>query len=50
MTIKNKSKDEVITFIPMQIYKKSQLGLNNGLLLLHAVHCVYMLNRIYVHF
>ena len=40
MTIENKSKDEVITFIPMQIYRKTHLGLADGLLLMHAVHCI----------
>ena len=37
MTIENKNKGKVITFIPMQVYRKTQLGLSDGLLLMHAV-------------
>ena len=44
MTIENKSKDKVITFIPLQIYRKIQLGLTDGLQLnlgvaFHIVMC-----------
>ena len=31
MTIENKSEDKVITFIPMQIYRKTQLLKTKGL-------------------
>ena len=31
MTIENKSEDKVITFIPMQIYRKPQLLKTKGL-------------------
>ena len=31
MTIENKSEDEVIAFIPMQIYRKTQLPKTKGL-------------------
>ena len=38
MTIEKKSKDEVIECIPMQIYRKTLLGLTDGFLLTHAEH------------
>ena len=50
MTIEYKTKDEVITFIPKQIYRKTQIGLTDGLLLTHAIHCINMWNIFYVHF
>ena len=46
MTVENKSEDEVIAFTYIEIYRKTQPGLNDGLLLMHAVQCVDMLNKI----
>ena len=50
MKIENKSKDKVIAFIPRKIYRKTQLGLTEGLLLMHAVHCINMQNIFYVNY
>ena len=47
MTIENQSK--TITFTSVEIYRKTQLGLNSGLLLMHAVHHANIPNIFYVH-
>ena len=47
--LKNLSDNKVITFTSIEIYRKTQLGLNSGLLLMHAVHQANIPNIFYVH-
>ena len=38
MTIENNGEDEASTCTSIEIHRKTQLGLNSGLLLMHTVH------------